>query len=829
MSRFDLHHVLHELKYYLPSQAPLKDFVHHNTLHAFQRDAFFLGLKKANVLFGYQTTLPLWDYRSRFALGEISETAIDCSLSRFTEPDRVKWRERMEHSSYREEGKERIGQLRGIWKQVRGVDLDAMVHPSLFRLINSYLDQGIAIWSFPESRGKSFRDAVASLEASSAVSLFRSAEARKALFDPQFQLEDVLDKVVGDPSLFSHYLFDQQFAHQGWSGMVAAIEDQPQSLLDHRPITLEDFIFVELLLEWDALIAYKGLSVAPLAAYLTERPASLFEDVEMDEKDEVLKLWQEAMEWSYYDTVLCGLVQSPDLHTPGTSPDIQAFFCIDDRECSFRRHLEAVNSRILTFGTPGFFGIDTYFLPEDAKFPVKVCPAPMTPQHVIKECESNRIRAKERNLEKASHSVLGGWFWSQTLGFLALFKLAVHLIRPHNQAGTSLAFDHVDPNSKLTVEYCGEHDHGFQVGYTHEEMAERVTRVMATIGLTSGFAPLVYVIGHGASSTNNPHFAAYDCGACSGRAGSVNARVFCTMANDLEVRALLMLRGISIPDSVCFVPGLRDTTRDEVVFYDLDALSSSQQKAHAAFEQDCEAACDRNAQERSRRFEALSLGSSAKLARIHVRRRSSSLFEPRPELNHATNALAIVAPRAFTDHVFLDRRAFLNSYDPSNDPDGHSLQTILNALVPVCGGINLEYYFSRVDNHRLGAGTKLPHNVMGLIGVANGIEGDLRPGLPSQMIEVHDPLRLLLVVVQTPEVLDKVLNRAPAIRTWFDTEWIHLVALDPATKRLFRYLPGGTFERYTPYTKALPEVQDTSDLVGSSRENIAVHLIRKSA
>jgi uncharacterized protein len=54
----------------------------------------------------------------------------------------------------------------------------------------------------------------------------------------------------------------------------------------------------------------------------------------------------------------------------------------------------------------------------------------------------------------------------------------------------------------------------------------------------------------------------------------------------------------------------------------------------------------------------------------------------------------------------------------------------------------LEYYFSRVDNQKLGAGTKLPHNVMGLIGVANGIEGDLRPGLPLQMIEVHDPVKI---------------------------------------------------------------------------------------
>jgi uncharacterized protein YbcC (UPF0753/DUF2309 family) len=65
----------------------------------------------------------------------------------------------------------------------------------------------------------------------------------------------------------------------------------------------------------------------------------------------------------------------------------------------------------------------------------------------------------------------------------------------------------------------------------------------------------------------------------------------------------------------------------------------------------------------------------------------------------------------------------------------------------------LNIIFQGVDNHRLGAGTKLPHNVMGLFGVANGIDGDLRPGLPSQMIEVHDPLRLLIVVEHFPEVI----------------------------------------------------------------------------
>lgn len=43
---FQLEKVVEKLSHYLPSQSPLKDFIHHNTLHAFQHDSFHEGLKK---------------------------------------------------------------------------------------------------------------------------------------------------------------------------------------------------------------------------------------------------------------------------------------------------------------------------------------------------------------------------------------------------------------------------------------------------------------------------------------------------------------------------------------------------------------------------------------------------------------------------------------------------------------------------------------------------------------------------------------------------------------------------------------------------------------
>ncbi len=90
-------------------------------------------------------------------------------------------------------------------------------------------------------------------------------------------------------------------------------------------------------------------------------------------------------------------------------------------------------------------------------------------------------------------------------------------------------------------------------------MTTRVASLLNGIALTKNFAPIVYVVAHGSSSANNPHHGAHDCGACSGRPGSVNARVFASMANNLKVRTELELQGIYIPNTTQFVGALHDT------------------------------------------------------------------------------------------------------------------------------------------------------------------------------------------------------------------------------------------------------------------------------
>ena len=74
---FQLEKVVEKLSHYLPSQSPLKDFIHHNTLHAFQHDSFHEGLKKSSKLFGYKTYLDLNEYRDFYAKGQIRREVLE--------------------------------------------------------------------------------------------------------------------------------------------------------------------------------------------------------------------------------------------------------------------------------------------------------------------------------------------------------------------------------------------------------------------------------------------------------------------------------------------------------------------------------------------------------------------------------------------------------------------------------------------------------------------------------------------------------------------------------------------------------------------------------
>ncbi|TXI84401.1 MAG: DUF2309 domain-containing protein [Crocinitomicaceae bacterium] len=823
---FDKQHVLQELRHYLPAQAPLKDFVHHNTLHAFQGLNFFEALLESSTIFGYKTALSLKEFRTLFQQRKISRRILErIIIDKKGDSQALIWSNKVHHAQYEETQCPRIGALRNTWKEAYKIDLDSMVHPVLFRILCSYLDQGISIWNFPGEK-KSLLDALRELEKNSFTSFFRTQRARALLLDESVTLELLLGLLVGDESLFEQYIFDQQFEHPGWSGMVSTIETNPSTLLDSRNCSLADLIFFECLLEIDVLDNHFGEIWAPISEKMISRPTALFAPVAKTELSDVLQIWQEAYEWTFYDQVLAG-ISSAKPSDEKIDKSFQAFFCIDDRECSIRRYVEATDERAETVGTPGHFNLDFYFQPEHGKFHTKVCPMPVQPKFLIKETNKASKLKTDVHFNQKTHGLLVGWVLTHTFGFWSALRLFLSVFRPSDSPSAVSAAKHMDKNSILSYENQAENDRegDLQIGYTIPEMTDRLEGLLRSTGIVDHFAPLVYFVGHGASSVNNTHYAGYDCGACSGRPGSVNARVISAIANNPEVRRLLATRGIVIPETTQFCGALHDTSKDEILFYDIEVLDSSHRIAHEKNVATFVKALDLNAQERSRRF--MNIDSSMEASKVHqlVKKRTVSLFEPRPELNHATNAICVIGRRELTKAISLDRRSFLNSYDYRIDLDGKLLLGILNAAAPVCGGINLEYYFSRVDNQKLGAGTKLPHNVMGLIGVANGIDGDLRTGLPNQMIEVHDPIRMFIVVEHFPSAVLETIQRNASTYEWFKNEWLKLVVRHPESGAFYVF-SDGKFNHYTGFETTVPCLDDVREIPTLGAENLPIYSIK---
>lgn len=176
---FDEHEVIHELKHFLPAQAPLKDFVHHNTLHAFQNLKFEEALKRASAIFGYKTSLQLSEYRSFYNSGRIRKDI----LLKVIEDEKGKeasaqWLDKLISVNYDTSVSPRVGKLRAYWKEEYHIDMDALTHPILYRTLGSYLDQGISIWNFPVHE-KGFLASVRELEQHSFTSFFFYATCQK--------------------------------------------------------------------------------------------------------------------------------------------------------------------------------------------------------------------------------------------------------------------------------------------------------------------------------------------------------------------------------------------------------------------------------------------------------------------------------------------------------------------------------------------------------------------------------------------------------------------------------------------------------------------------
>ena len=541
-----------------------------------------------------------------------------------------------------------------------------------------------------------------------------------------------------------------------------------------------------------------GLCGAEVRALGPEGAAAILATLDRLDPDTAGYLWLQAYERHYREQILTALAHNHGRGhwsrrgDPNAIPAAQVMFCMDDREEGTRRHLEELDPGVETLGAAAHFSVphnwrgldDTGVTALAPVIPVPVIPSQEVREVPRPECEVlGRVHTRRHGwlraatgflLQRGRLGVLSPVLVAALAGPFTALALAGKLAAPARFARLVHSLrTAVEPEVDTRIAFTARNDsppaspQAPRLGYTDQEQAERVEALLVSTGLTKGFSPLVVILGHGSRNQNNPHASAYNCGACSGRFSGPNARLVCAMANRPAVRALLARRGIEIPEGTWFVGGEHDTCNDQVAWYDAQdvppPLGATLERVRDALAR----ACRLHAQERCRRFASAPPGMDPEAAHRHVAGRAMDISQVRPELGHATNACAFFGRRSLSRGAFFDRRAFLISYDPTQDPDGAILERHLVINGAVGAGISLEYYFSASNDEGYGCGTKVTHNVAGLLGVMEGTSSDLRTGLPRQMVEIHEAMRLLVVVEQTTDISPPSTSASRRWRSWW--------------------------------------------------------------
>jgi uncharacterized protein len=928
LGRDGLEDIVDQVGHLLPGQAPIRRFVHHNTLHAFEEKNFEEAVVEAGKLFNCEPFPTESFFRDRWAEGRIRSTDVEMVLPEDAETLSFGGWTRREFQLFRlknlfpiptwaevryalsegtlldkflddvpDESKASFAagtpegvSLRELWMSLSRVTpplqcgesphykklLEKTVHPLLIRFCGAYLDQGISYW--PMLKGSGFYATFVSLFGQSSGPqepwmdrLCKSLKVqRRENWDSEKALKDGLQRLNISEDRWSQACLERGLALAGWAGMVRQLEERPdRAPVEAPPCRLIDYLAVYLQLEAHAVETEgcperktfpsnkENLSLIYEAFVVAQRagmgPSTLADEAvcgaflkELSRFDELQRrrLTFLAYEHHYVVSVLDALEghQQQGEYRRKVAPRFQAVFCIDDREESLRRHLEELAPEVETLGYAGFFNVPMNYQSLDDVHSLPLCPVNIQPKHLVREVsvDDSRARQRAKKMKKVGFwtqtfranrtTMSGGLFLSSLAGFLSGVPLVGKtlfpgLFRTLEHAFVDRVVGKVATRLAIEREAGSEPDEsGLWPGFTIPEMTNIVKGALETMG-PEGLAPLFLVVGHGSSSLNNPHEAAHDCGATGGGRGGPNARAFSAMANHPKVRDRLATMGFKIPQTTWFVGAYHNTCDDTVEFYDTDLIPPGLEAEFAHASTLLRQACVLDAHERCRRFENVPLDWSPQKAFQHVLARSEELAQPRPEYGHCTNSICLVGRRDRTRGVFLDRRAFLVSYNPLEDPKGDILGRLLESVGPVGAGINLEYYFSAVDKSGYGCGTKLPHNVTGLLGIMDGHASDLRTGLPWQMVEIHEPMRLVNVVEAEPDILLKILAEKKGLRALVDRRWIRLVAQSPTGQGFWIY-SNGKFERYKAHNAWIETVNNSAEHYGGKRQHLPCAQVR---
>ncbi|NHE57112.1 YbcC family protein [Cyclobacterium plantarum] len=784
---------------------PLESFVTVNPYLGLTDRHFDSVAEQLAAVGGIQMTLPVSFYLKKIHEGKITHKDLRAAIDKKSsfKVDVATFISQLEKGADVKPGGPAIATLTDVATGFTNQDWNRFFTARISTWAASYFDTGQALWKTANQHSGVFEawKAEATVDLTFEISGLKNFRKYVRSFseEPLKAAGQAMDILALSEEDLPNYLHRLLLRVGGWSAYAARL-DWDNELYGKKGGALTAFLAVLICAEASL---YQCLSHPDLDLMWINAKKGLSEAGENKEinKDLSEKLvLQEAFEMSVQRELIAKfqVAKTSQARKPAR-PLAQAIFCIDVRSEVFRRNLEQVNTNIETLGFAGFFAFPIRFIPlahekGEAQCPVLIPTGPTILEEFAAKSRNQRAyknRIFHHQVSQVWKSFKSGavscFSFVSPVGLSYLPKLftdSFGLTRPVPNP------DQIGLSGKMLTQKgvsLDESTHqGEKVGIPLEEQVKMAKNALNAMSITENFARFVLIVGHGATSVNNPHATGLDCGACGGRSGEPNAKVAAAVLNNIAVRKHLKKENIFIPEDTVFLACLHDTTTDEISIFNGQEVSPAYAEEFKELKSSLAKAGTAARAERALRMAIVTKQDKEILAR------SKDWSQVRPEWGLAGCNTFVVAPRERTKNLNFGGLSFLHSYDWRKDQDFAILELIMTAPMVVTSWINLQYYGSTVDNKNFGSGNKTLHNVTSGLGVLEGYSGDLRVGLPMQSLHdgenyQHEPVRLNVIIEAPIDAMNAILEKHPSVKDLCDNGWIHLLALNEDGKVAYRY------------------------------------------
>lgn len=411
-------------------------------------------------------------------------------------------------------------------------------------------------------------------------------------------------------------------------------------------------------------------------------------------------------------------------HTTSQRSSTAVVACIDVRSEKLRRFLES-QYQVDTLGFAGFFGADIALVTNDGshRFENQMCPVILKPGIALSNTNQPKFLDLVPMLWSEANRGSGALAMAEGFGLIQLALSFLNTFWSRFWKAVS-AKDLGKGSTKQLIDF---------ESYQKIPLSQRTALAnMLFENLPLASYNEVIFVGHESCVPNNPFTSLYECGACGGNSGLINAQYVAMLLTDKEVLAKIGRGEIETN----FRYALHNTTEENIYFFlNEGGINTSPLKG--------------------------------KISIAEKKSESGAWWQPFPEFGLAGNVGAIIAPRSLTKDIELQGKYFLHDYDFAEDLDGQKLATILTGPGQVMQMINSQYNFTILDPKNFSSGDKTRLNVFTQAGALSGTGGALKRGMPWQAVgfaedqSIHQPARLQILIHAPEEIVAKALAQTP--------------------------------------------------------------------